>query len=232
MRIQAQLSAATAADQRALTLAGFQIASASAALAGGGALIVSDKPNAPLAYLAMAFAFAMILTATFSIRTVRPSMYHMPGNKPGGWLPDSWMGAGLHPPTLKQARIEQAACLDEAISDNAESAKRAAKWVHRSMDFTLWAVGGAALAMLLILLAENRTHDCLSPTLPYKWMPACIQRQTSNPPPPVPQQNIFNVILGSTDSFPTASSAKMQSNHPPAIQSRHRPAPDSRLNHS
>jgi hypothetical protein len=160
LRLQAQLSTATAADQRALTLAGFQVASASAALAGGGALIVSDKPDPALATVAILFAGAMIVAAAISIKTARPSKFHLPGNVPSGWFPDKWLGAGRHTPDLKQARIEQAACLDDAIHDNMSVAEKAAKSIHRSMNLTIGTVGIAALLMLGVIAIEHAKLMC------------------------------------------------------------------------
>jgi hypothetical protein len=155
IRLQSQLQIATAADQRALTIAGFQIASATAALAGGVALAVKQGPDLLLAALALGFAGALLGAAWIAVRTVRPSKFSIPGNRPSGWLPERWLSASAKDFSLKKARIEQAACLDEAIEENDRDLERAALQIHRSVDLMLRSVAVCGAALLITIGARN-----------------------------------------------------------------------------
>jgi hypothetical protein len=158
-RLDAQLQIATAADQRALTVAGFQIASATAAMGGGVALISKVKPDYPVALLALAFATALLLAAALAVHTVRPRRFNIPGNSPKGWLPENWIGAGKGDFSLRQARMEQAACLADAIADNNDLGAWAAKHLRRSLDLTLYAVGLGAAGLFLTVLHRGWTIE-------------------------------------------------------------------------
>jgi hypothetical protein len=156
-RLQAQLQIATAADQRALTFAGFQIASATGALAGGVALVSKDGPEFLLAALALGFAAFMLYCAYLALRTVRPAMFSIPGNRPNGWLPENWLASAGGDFSIKIARIEQAACIDEAIIDNDKIISRSAKTMHRSMDLTLRTVGISGFLFFITIVGQNWT---------------------------------------------------------------------------
>lgn len=150
LRLQSQLQIATAADQRALTFVGFQIASATASLAGGVALIIAKEPNKSLAYLAVLFALILVVAAVFGISTVWPRKFSIPGNDPLNWRPSEWCwqdkGFGT-----KAARIEQAYCLQTCIEKNQCAAAWAAGMMHWSMALTAGSGLAAGLALLAIL---------------------------------------------------------------------------------
>ena len=152
MRLDAQLTVATAADQRALTFGGFLIATATAALGGGIALLTKDKPDFGLAAVAVGFACPILYASWEAIRTTMPKLFCLPGNRPGLWLPDQWESHGIHPPTLPRARIEQAKHLDNAIKQNADGAKTLARHMHRAFYVTLGSVVLAALALFGVML--------------------------------------------------------------------------------
>lgn len=156
-RLKAQLQIATAADQRALSIAAAQIASSTASLAGGIALALGNKPDWWLAALAIAFAFGNAVAAQRAISSVRPRGFHIPGNRPSYWLPDNWMGGTTSGHTIKQARIEQAACLDEEIEENKKLMDEAAKKVKESIDWWVALVFVAALVLVLTLVVRNVT---------------------------------------------------------------------------
>lgn len=145
-RLRAQLQAATAADQRALTIAGFQITSAIASLGGGVALARANPPDLWLSFLAIVFAAVMAISAREAVVSAQPQDFDFPGNRPEAWLPENWHSAE-HGHTLAQANIEQAACLDESIEDNAESMREAGGRVRRSLK---WSIGAVALSALLL----------------------------------------------------------------------------------
>ena len=154
-RLKAQLQIATAADQRALSIASAQITSATAALAGGIALATSKAPDWWLAGLAIGFAIGMSVAAYKAISSVRPQEFHVPGNRPQAWLPDNWMGGAAHGFAIEQARIEQAACLDHEIEENKRLMKDAARKVRCSIDWWVGLVFVAAIILVGILLVRE-----------------------------------------------------------------------------
>lgn len=153
IRVQAQLAAAIAADQRALTLAGFQIGAATAAMAGSAALLVAGR-DFIIAGCAIAFSAGLIIAAWLAVSTVRPSGFFFPGNDPENWLPSKWISATMADSTA-QARMEQASNLSLMIKDNAENAEILAKKVNHSMNITLFVVSTASITLMIIGLFRS-----------------------------------------------------------------------------
>jgi hypothetical protein len=149
-RVLAQLQIATAADQRALTFAGFLVAAATAALGGGIALMKATNPDPILAAVAFVFAFGALIGSGLAMVTVWPRKFAIPGNEPINWLPAEWrwQNKGF---SLKEARVEQACCLQEAILKNQRAARKAAELMHWSMYASAGSVAAAGLVLLLIL---------------------------------------------------------------------------------
>ena len=77
--------------------------------------------------------------------------FSVPGNNPKNWLPDQWLGSESNDYSLTQARIEQAACLERAISENSEWIEKAAARVRMSIDIALGSVAVTGIAMLATL---------------------------------------------------------------------------------
>lgn len=151
MLLQAQLTVATAADQRALTWGGLLLTGASATLGGAFAMLFKKAPDMGLIYLAVLFAAALFIAAWLAISTVAPRLYCMPGNYPDSWLPEHWDCVGDAKSKLQQARRDQAAQLDKFIRENAASAKTRAKRMHGSFGFAFFAVFAAWVCFLLYL---------------------------------------------------------------------------------
>lgn len=149
-RLEAQLQIAIAADQRALTLAGFQITAATGAVAGGAALMTSDEPRQLLALIAFLFSLAVLISAGIALWTVLPRKFRIPGNCPLNWLKNHWRwhDKGFD---LKAARVEQAACLAEQIADNRKLLDWTAQLMRISFLGTIvTAVVAAALFMIIL----------------------------------------------------------------------------------
>jgi hypothetical protein len=150
-RLAAQLAIATAADQRAMTWAGFLIAVATAALGGAASLIMSGK-HLVFALIALTFSLWMLKAAWIIIDAVRPRKFFLPGNFPENWLRSNWSS---HPDgryDLDEARVEQATGLNNGIHDNAEDAEAYAAALRRSMDQALLALCFSALATFGVFL--------------------------------------------------------------------------------
>ena len=148
-RMEALLQIASAADLRAMTLAGLQIGAATASLGAGLVMLYDDQGEIWLSGLAVIFAAAMILASLLAVSTLRPAKFHVPGNSPVNWLPQYWLGGEAHGFSLVQARIEQAACLELAINENQKWIEWAGARVRRSIDCMLAAVGIAGLVLLV-----------------------------------------------------------------------------------
>jgi hypothetical protein len=149
-KLEAQLQIATAADQRALTLASFQITAATAAVAGGVALMTSQQPDKLLALIAFLFALALLALAGLALWTVVPRKFKIPGNMPLNWRKDQWrwQDKGFD---IKAARIEQAACLEEQIATNREQLDGSAGLMRISFLGTIITAAISALLLMIIL---------------------------------------------------------------------------------
>jgi len=160
--LDAQFTAAIAADQRALTWGGFLIAAATAAL-GAGVALFNKRPVDPLlGYASIIFSISLLRAAWVAIRTVRPSKFAFPGNHPANWLPHEWDCVGTEEDKLKAARTDQARSLENCICDNRDAAARKARSMRHSFEFALWSVVAAGL--LLLVTVTGRTFTIQEPT--------------------------------------------------------------------
>jgi hypothetical protein len=150
-RLEAQLAVATAADQRAMTWAGFLIAVATAAVGGAASLIMSAD-HLVFALIAIIFAIWMLKAAWIIVDAVRPKKFSLPGNFPENWLRENWFSHPSGPYDLSEARVEQAICLNNGIDDNANDAESHAAALKRSMDHALLALSFSAVSTLLVFI--------------------------------------------------------------------------------
>lgn len=130
LMMAAQLSVATASDQRALTWAGFVLTIAIASI-GGSASLAIDGKQLPLAAISGAGAILMAISGYYAVRAVRPRKYSMPGNLPQNWLPEHWESGRTR--DFRQARIEQARTINGQIVKNAALAERNATDLNHSI---------------------------------------------------------------------------------------------------
>jgi hypothetical protein len=155
-RINAQFSAATAADQRALTWSGFVITIATATGGGGLTLALSGR-FIPLAVIGVLFSGLLSISAFIAIRTVQPKHFCLPGNVPEHWLPLEWESGRPH--DIVQARVEQARCLNNQIDDNAQNAWSNARQISLSMTLAgtatiLASVYAAGFVLVTVLVRQ------------------------------------------------------------------------------
>jgi len=150
MRLLGQFQAAAASDQRALTWSGLLITIAIAAIGAAATLYVSGRYYL-LTLVSLLFSSMISIAAFMAIDCVRPKGFHFPGNLPENWLPEEWQGFPGIKHDLRQARLEQSVCLNQAIKQNAALAEQSGSRLRRSMDIALFSilfaaiVGGAAL---------------------------------------------------------------------------------------
>src|SRR5690242_17549655 len=129
MRLQAQFSAAAAADQRATAWAGFVITMTIGAIGATASLVLSGK-SAPLEVITGLLSCILGISAHYAMQAFVPTEFNFPGNVPSNWLPQKWEQGRQR--DMKQARIEQARCLEMQIHDNVKIAKRAGGKLHDS----------------------------------------------------------------------------------------------------
>jgi hypothetical protein len=131
--LAAQLTVATAADQRAMTFAGLLIAAATAATGGVIALVLSDKPAWTVVVIGTVYATAAIVAAGLAIWSAKPSAFSFPGNEPALWHPDLWQVGIGGPHSIHQARVEQAVNLQSQIGKNKNALSRNARWMRAAV---------------------------------------------------------------------------------------------------
>ncbi len=143
--LAAQFAAATAADQRALAWAGFVMTIAVASIGASASLALGGKEPA-LSVITGLLGVLMAISGLQAIRSVRPKMFSLPGNRPENWLPIEWEAGRDR--DLRQARVEQSRSLNGQIDDNALAAKQAAALMHTSMDLAICGVFLAAIYVM------------------------------------------------------------------------------------
>lgn len=145
-RLQAQIVVATAADQRALTLVGFQVSISTAVLTATLALALSDNPDRVICGIGFFLTVTLLVAAFYGIDSIRPKDFSFPGNFPSLWLPHNWLCHGSPiTPTLQQARVEQCICLEKALNENQSSMEKAAQDIKLSIDLCFWGVSSSAV---------------------------------------------------------------------------------------
>ena len=139
--IAGQLTAAIAADQRALTFAGLLVAGVAAMIGAVASMQPSHAVIRPLIYIAA----CLLLAALAALWSARPTKWHLPGNEPQCWLNDIQTE---HDPMLV-CKADTAEIYQSMIDDNKGQVEKA-KWAMR-FSMTLTAITlGTALVWLLV----------------------------------------------------------------------------------
>lgn len=146
-KLTAQLSVANAADQRALTISGFQIASLTALIGGVAALLLSQAPNFYIVAVGFFQIVSFLIAAFNAITSARPQLFSFPGNQPENWFAADWHFEGLNESTatLKKAMVEQAFILNKAIIQNISTMENSAKQIKFSVDLSFWSILSSAV---------------------------------------------------------------------------------------
>ena len=135
-RLDAQLTAALGADQRAMTFAGLLLAGVGALL--GGAFGMSSTTH----ILGPVIAVALIMTVAFALAvwSAQPTAWEYVGNVPSEWLADIASNKPLH-----QGRAEMAEYYDQMIATNEAAIGRAARLMK-------WSIRTAMLGLIIGIL--------------------------------------------------------------------------------
>ena len=145
LRLQGQLAAAVAADQRALVFAGFLVA-ASAALGGAAATVLTGTAlDHYLGKLAFFAAGGMLVAMTFALVAARPTRWFFAGAQPADWRNDLRSGK----PEIVQVE-ELLTDMDRRLRKNDRAMKINGRWITTSAI--------TALATLLVSGVLLATH--------------------------------------------------------------------------
>jgi CHASE3 domain sensor protein len=136
-RLQAQLTAAVAADQRAMTFAGLMLAAAAAMIGA----VLGASPEATITAPIFVTALGLFASAIFAIIAARPVGWDFVGNSPRSWVSSVAEGQ-----PLQAALADMADFYAEMIEENENAIARAAFWIRVSML-------GALISLLIGLVA-------------------------------------------------------------------------------
>jgi hypothetical protein len=136
-RLQAQLTAAVAADQRAMTFAGLLLAAAAAMIGA----VLGASPNATITVPIFATALGLFASAIFAVAAARPVYWDFVGNTPTSWVRSIADGQ-----SLQGALADMADFYAEMIEENENAIARAAFSIRVSMV-------GALISLLIGLIA-------------------------------------------------------------------------------
>lgn len=150
-RLKSQLAVATAADARALAWGGLLVASVTAAIGAAVAMISKETPDYILATVALVFAGYMSRAARTALTTVVPKKWHFPGNTPAHWIPEEWECVGDDGNKSKQARLDQARALSNAIEQNSRLAAKRGEQMVNSFESAISTIQLAGLILFGVL---------------------------------------------------------------------------------
>ena len=142
-RLNAQLTAGVAADQRAMTFASLLLAAAAVLL--GAALAATLSP--PRLIMLVAVGIGFVIAAAMAIWTAQPSDWDYVGNAPSEWFCDIDTGKALH-----SAMAETAMWYDEMIAGNETVVASAAVVMRRAVWLAILTTGlGTILGLMLAI---------------------------------------------------------------------------------
>lgn len=153
--MDARLVTANAADQRALTIAGFQLTLVIALTGATYALAYGEHPNLLLATITAFGVAGLGIAAYFSLFSVAPKKFKFPGNSPENWFSSLW-----HNPVkpekakLRDALVEECYCLYSCLYDNKIAMENNARSLRFSIFFSFWVVMGMCVAVMASLITS------------------------------------------------------------------------------
>lgn len=149
--LSSQLAVATAADQRAMTLIGFQVTALLATIAGITAMLISKEKIWFSILVGNAVMLGLIISLFQSSVSVRPQLFNFPGNLPENWRIGYWNFSFTQPsgPTLQHSLTEQAYAINCCIKNNNKTLEENAHRIKNSIDITIYTVLVATICIFL-----------------------------------------------------------------------------------
>ncbi|AZO04338.1 hypothetical protein [Mesorhizobium sp. M2A.F.Ca.ET.043.02.1.1] len=144
LHLQAQLSAAIAADQRAYTFAGLNVAT-SVLLMGGSYSLATQQhdPNLFIGAVAFFVAVGLFVAAWVAVMSARSVDFEFAGSQPGVWSQDL---ADRKP--LQVSLAEQCQNYDDAIAANRATMANNSWMFNAAVNVALGSVGLGAISYL------------------------------------------------------------------------------------
>lgn len=139
--IAAQLTAAIAADSRAMTFMGYLITVIVVVVGAGLALLDSDKHF--LSSVALLLALGLATSAYFAFQAAKPIDFEFVGYRASNYVDDILNGVSDH-----DAHAELASHLDQAIKDNEKAMEAAASSLERAVQVA-YAIVGLCFCLVL-----------------------------------------------------------------------------------
>lgn len=149
LHLNAQLTAAIAADQRAHSFASYLAAAGAVTIGAAYSLHTASTPNHLLIVLAALAGVALLSAAAFALHSARPIDFEFAGNQPQMWASDLAVGKSLH-----DARAEMCAAYDGMIASNRAAMERNSRWFERARRTVIWTIAPAGLIFLLALVGR------------------------------------------------------------------------------
>jgi hypothetical protein len=146
-RLEAQLTAALAADQRALVLAGFLITVIVALIGASAALLLTGHGHLGLATTALVCAVLFLVALGLTVFAARPAEWNYPGTRPELWRKDI---AAKKDEDLRLAEL--CADLQRKIGENAGLMSRNGALIVMALSIVGMAllIGGLAVASFVV----------------------------------------------------------------------------------
>lgn len=152
-KLNAQFSVHSSSEQRGFGLASLLLTFAAASFAAVVNQQSISSPDNLLSVLASICAVGFLGAGAIAVMSIWPRPSHTPGNHPKNWLPTAW-SAPRGRSQSKWAKVEQAKCLQDQISDNFPRARMRAilqRWSIATAFAFAFLSGGTYLVMRVAL---------------------------------------------------------------------------------
>jgi hypothetical protein len=143
LHLDAQLTAAIAADQRAYTFAGLSSAAAVILVGGSYGVIIEKEPDTFIAYTAFFVAVALFVASWVAVMSARSVDFEFTGSRPGKWGPDI-----EERKSFESSLAEQCENYDTQINANRKTMANNSLMFNRAANIALGGVGIGAIAYL------------------------------------------------------------------------------------
>lgn len=148
VHLNAQLTAAIAADARANRFASYLAAAGAVAIGASYSLHTASNPHHLLTALAALVGVALLSAAALALHSARPIDFEFAGNQPSMWAADVEAGKSLH-----ASMSEMCAAYDEMIKSNRSAMEKNSKWFERARKTVVWTLIPAGLIFILALVS-------------------------------------------------------------------------------
>lgn len=146
-RLQAQLTVALAADQRALVLGSFLSAAIVALVSGSVALWISEERQTFLSLIALFCAVGFLIALFLTTYVARPVEWNYPGTRPESWMNDI---AESKSEALRLSEL--CADLQRKTAENAAIMRKNGKAIRWALRIAAASLGFSGLALVCFFL--------------------------------------------------------------------------------